>query len=84
MIFRIVWWICLIFLVSMWVRVILTYVRIPPGSPLESLNKMAVTVTDPILQPVRRVLRPVAIGGAALDLSPILVSLVAVILMRFL
>ncbi|MGH9297894.1 MAG: YggT family protein [Acidimicrobiales bacterium] len=84
MLVRIAWWICALFLVSIWIRVILSYVRVTAGSPLEPLGRLVNAITDPLLRPVRRALRPVQIGASALDLSPILVTLAVVVVMRLL
>lgn len=80
----IIWWICLLFLVALWARVILSYFSVRPGSPLESLNRVAGTITEPVLGPVRRVMPMARVGGAGLDLSPLLVSIAVVIVMNFL
>jgi YggT family protein len=84
MIFTIVWWICLLFLIALIGRSILSFVSILPGSPLESLNRTLISVTDPVLRPVRRVLPPARLGTMGLDLAPLIVSIVVVIVMSFL
>ena len=84
MLVLIIWWILLLFLISLWARVILSYFSVRPGSPLESVNRVAGAITEPILGPVRRVMPTARIGGAGLDLSPLLVSIAVVIVMNFL
>ena len=79
-----IWWICLIFLLSLWARVILSYFSLRPGGPAESVNRVANTITEPILRPVRRVLPTPRVGAGAIDLSPILVSFAVIIIMNFL
>lgn len=84
MIVTIVWWICLIFLVFLWARMILSYISVTPGTSLDSANRLAIAVTDPVLRPVRRVLPAARFGGGALDLSPLIVSVVIIIIMGLL
>ncbi len=84
MIVTIVWWVCMLFLIAMIARSVLSFVSIVPGSPLESLNHLVTSVTDPVLRPVRRVLPPARFGGMGLDLSPLVVAIVVIILMSFL
>ena len=81
---HIFWWICLIFLVLLFARTILSYFSIMPGSPLEALSSLAFTVTEPILRPIRRLIPPARIGGGAMDLSPIIVFFAVFIVMNLL
>ncbi len=78
------WWVCLLFLVALWTGAILSFISITPGSPLETLNRVVNKVTDPVLRPVRRILPPARIGGTGLDLSPLVVSIVIIIIMNLL
>jgi YggT family protein len=84
MIYTIVWWICLLFLLALFARMILSYLSIMPGTPLESFNSALVTVTDPVLRPVRRVLPSARFGGTAFDFSPLIVSIAIIIIMSLL
>jgi YggT family protein len=84
MIVGIIWWICVLFLVAMFVRMILSYVAVLPGGPLESVNRLVISVTDPVLRPVRRLLPPARVGGGAFDLSPLVVSVAIIILLSLL
>lgn len=79
----IVHYILLAFLICLWVRVILSYFPLSPGSPVTSLSRVVGSVTDPVLRPVRRVVPPLRLGAGVLDLSPIVVSFVVIILMAF-
>ncbi|MGO9198535.1 MAG: YggT family protein [Acidimicrobiales bacterium] len=76
--------VCLLFLISLWARMILSYVSVMPGSGLESFNRVMVAITDPVLLPVRRVIPPARIGGGALDLSPLVVSIAVIIVINLL
>jgi YggT family protein len=84
MLVEIVRWICLLFLLSLFARMILSYVSVMPGSPLESFNKVVIVITDPVLAPVRRILPPARIGGGAVDLSPLIVSVAVFIILGLL
>ncbi|MHB1986874.1 MAG: YggT family protein [Acidimicrobiales bacterium] len=84
MLVHIIWWICMLFLLSLWARVIFSYFSVMPGGMLESVNRVVNSITDPVLMPVRRVLPPARLGGGALDLSPIVVSIAVIVVMNFL
>lgn len=51
----------------------------PVRKVLDALNR----VIDPVLRPIRRVLPPLRFGGAALDLSPIILLVGLQIIARF-
>lgn len=53
-------------------RIVLSWIPSVP-EPVAPLANGVRTLTDPVLEPVRRVLPPLRIGMAALDLSPIIV-----------
>jgi YggT family protein len=53
-------------------RIILTWFPVPYDHPVASIRRIAVSLTDPVLIPIRRMLPPVQLGGVALDLAPIL------------
>jgi YggT family protein len=70
------------FVICLWVRAILSWFPVTPGGPAARLARAVTIVTEPVLRPVRRVLPPMRAGGGALDLSPLLVSVVAIVLIR--
>jgi YggT family protein len=70
------------FLVCLWVRVILSYFPVTPGSGAAGAARVVSAVTEPILGPIRRILPTMRAGGGAFDLSPILVSIAVLILIR--
>ncbi len=80
----VIWWVCLVFLLALWARVILSYFSLRPGGPAEAVNRVANAITEPVLGPVRRLLPPMRLGAGAMDLSPILVSFAVIIIMNFL
>jgi YggT family protein len=52
-------------------RIILEWVRVPGEHPVGKVRAALATVVDPVLIPLRRIIPPVRMGGAALDLSPL-------------
>lgn len=54
-------------------RIIMSYVRVVPGTPLASVSSVLFSLTEPVLAPLRNAIPPVRLGAAAIDLSPIIV-----------
>lgn len=69
--------ICLLldlFVVVVFVRIILSW--FPPGGGfIETAQRLVFSATEWIMGPLRRVIPPVRIGAAALDLSPLIILL---------
>ena len=65
------------FLVVVLVRVVFSFVR---PFPTNAVSRLAWQVTEPVLAPIRRLLPPMS----GLDLSPMVVWLVALILIQLL
>jgi len=55
------------------IRLFMSWVPPRPGSTYESIHGGFVTVTEPVLGPVRALLPPLRMGTMSLDLSPLLV-----------
>ena len=70
--------IVLLFEVTLFGRVILSWFPLQPGSVMAKVNRFLVRVTDPVLEPVRRVLPRMGM----FDLSPIIVFLGLEIVVR--
>jgi YggT family protein len=68
----VVCWLLQAYLLILFAHVILSWVPRPP-EPLMPVVTVVRAVTEPILAPVRRLVPPVQIGGAALDMSVIIV-----------
>ena len=68
----IVCWLLKAYLLILFAHVILSWVPRPP-EPLMPVVTAVRAVTEPVLAPVRRLVPPVQLGGAALDLSVIIV-----------
>lgn len=67
-----------VYVVLLVVRALLSWFPMSdPGSVLGTIVRVLDAVTEPVLRPVRKVLPPVRLGGTALDLSVIVVILVA-------
>jgi YggT family protein len=68
----------LLFEVALFARVILSWFPLQPGGAMAKVNRFLLRVTDPVLEPVRRVLPRMGM----FDLSPIIVFLVLEIVVR--
>ncbi len=70
----------LVYLILIFVRILLSWIpRIPYNPILSSVINFVHEVTDPYLNLFRRVLPPVGGGGFAFDLSPIVATVVLLI-----
>ena len=76
------------FLYFMLAWIILSYVagygRLPWGHPIRKIYDGMNRVMEPLLSPIRRVLKPVRLGTMALDLSPLVIWAVVLILLSVL
>jgi YggT family protein len=68
----------LLFEVALFARVILSWFPLQPGGAMAKVNRFLVRITDPVLEPVRRMLPRMGM----FDLSPILVFLVLEVVVR--
>ena len=73
-----------LFLFVLVVRVVLSYIPASPGSALVPITRFFEMITEPVLRPVRHFVPPLRVGGAAVDLSPIIVWILILILSRLL
>lgn len=62
-----------IYLIVILVRIILSWIPISYGSPLEGVASLIYALTEPVMGPLRRAIPPLRIGAMALDLSPLIV-----------
>ena len=66
-----------VYIILIFVRILLSWIpRIPYNPVLSSVIGFVTDVTDPYLRLVRRIIPPVGGGGFALDLSPIIATIV--------
>jgi YggT family protein len=66
-----------IYVVVLIVRALLSWFPARPGTPFASLVRVLDAVTEPVLRPVRRIMPPIGVGGMAIDLSILVVVVVA-------
>lgn len=62
------WWQILFF-----IRLLLSWFRIDPNGWMATIDGALRIVTDPVLKPVRKVMKPVDLGGTSIDLSPLVI-----------
>ena len=60
-----------LFVILVFVRVVLSWFPVDPRGPVGQVSRLVSTVTDPVMEPVRRVLPSVG----PIDISPIVVVL---------
>ena len=68
--------ICTVLWIFSWLvfaRILMSWIRVEPGTGLASVYSAIYNVTEPVLGPLRQMIPPVRMGMAALDLSPIIV-----------
>ncbi len=63
-----------LFMILIFARVILSWFP-PTGGAIDQIQNLVITGTEWIMGPLRRVIPPVRLGAAALDLSPLIVLL---------
>ena len=75
-----VYTLALVYLVLIFIRIIMSWIpRMPYNRYLAAFLQFVTDVTDPYLNIFRRVLPPVRMGPGALDLSPIVATLVLIL-----
>ncbi len=62
-----------LYLIIILLRIVMSWIPISYGSPLEGVASFLYAITEPVLGPLRRAIPPVRLGAMALDLSPIIV-----------
>ncbi|HEY3943343.1 MAG TPA: YggT family protein [Acidimicrobiales bacterium] len=70
-----------LYVVLLIVRALLSWFPVRPGTPFARVVRGLDAVTEPVLRPVRRVLPPIRAGGMGVDLSILVVVLVAQIVL---
>lgn len=58
-------------------RALISWFPIVPGGGVEKIVRVLDSITEPVLRPVRRLLPPIRAGGMGIDLSILVVILVA-------
>ncbi len=72
-----------LFMILIFARVILSWFP-PTGGVIDQIQNLVITSTEWIMGPLRRVIPPVRLGAAALDLSPLIVLVGITVLQRIL
>lgn len=65
-------WLSLGLLVWIVLSYVVAFGRIPFDHPIRRIYEVLSRLIEPILRPIRAVVPPVRVGGAALDLSPLI------------
>jgi YggT family protein len=65
----------LVLLIVVWVRVILSWFPLRPGTPMASVYRVLIDITEPIFSPLRRIMP----ATGMLDLTPLIVSVIIVV-----
>ena len=66
-----------LYVVLLIVRALLSWIPVRPGSSFERGIRVLDAITEPVLRPVRRILPPLRAGGMGIDLSVLVVVIVA-------
>jgi YggT family protein len=61
-------------------RALLSWFVASPSSGLGKVDRVLAAITEPVLRPIRAVIRPIRVGGTYLDLSILVVVIVGQIL----
>jgi YggT family protein len=70
-----------VYTVILLVRILSSWFPTPVSGAFRTILDFAYAVTEPVLRPLRRIIPPVRLGAAALDLSPIIVFVVINVLL---
>lgn len=76
---EVICWLLQLYLLVLLAHVVFSWVPRPP-EPLQPVVRGVRAVTEPVLAPLRRVVPPVRLGGAALDVSILIVFFALIIL----
>jgi YggT family protein len=61
-----------LYLLVIFARILFSWIRVEPGTPVASIYSVVYNLTEPVLGPLRQIIPPVRLGMAALDLSPLI------------
>jgi YggT family protein len=76
-VFNIIAYLVEAYVVVLIARALLSWLPARPGTALYRVVRALDAVTEPVLRPIRRVLPPIRAGGMGIDLSIIIVVIVA-------
>lgn len=81
------WFVCLplnLYLFAIFGRVLLSWFPLDPRGAMATVAGFLMTVTDPVMRPVQRMLPAARFGGVAFDFSPVIVIFGIILLRRLL
>ena len=71
-----------LYLFVIFVRIVLSWFPIGPDGPMATVQNVTYQLTEPVLGPLRRIIPPVRMGAAAIDLSALVLVLGYSLLIR--
>ncbi|MEA3216732.1 MAG: YggT family protein [Acidimicrobiia bacterium] len=71
-----------LYLLIIFVRIVLSWFPLSSGGVVGTIQNVTFQLTEPVLGPMRRVIPPIRFGGAAIDLSAMILILGYQILLR--
>ena len=83
MILAVIAWLLELYLLIIFARIVLSWFPLSPDGPMAGVARVLYALTEPVLGPLRSMLPPVQLGGAGLDLSPLVVVFVILLLLHF-
>jgi YggT family protein len=63
------------YVLAIFAVIVLTWFPLQPGGAMDGINRFLRLITDPVMMPLRRIIPPLQLGGALLDLSPLVLLL---------
>lgn len=69
-------WLLLLYALAFLLRAILSWFPIRPDGAAATLAGGLIMITDPLLRPLRRVIRPLRVGGVGVDFTLTIVMVV--------
>jgi len=71
-----------LYLFVIFLRIVLSWFPLSSGGILGTVQNITYQLTEPVLGPLRRIISPVRLGGAAIDLSALILILGYQLLLR--
>jgi YggT family protein len=70
------------YLIILLVRVLSSWLPVPPSGPLRTVLGWVYRLTEPVLRPLRQLIPPIRMGAVAFDLSAMIVFVAIGILLQ--
>ncbi len=80
----VLWYLVLLYLILLIIRMVFSWIRVPPSGPWAKLYSLSFAGTEPVLRPLRNAIPPVRMGAVGLDLSATVLFIVLFILLQYL